>query len=291
MASGAICVVIVNYNAGEALIRSVASVLEAPEPLRLVVADNASSDGSLTMLAARFSGDPRLETIENHENLGFARAVNACALIAKEPFTLILNPDCELRADALASLKAALDQDSAAALAAPRVVDAGGQVLRGTWRSFPEPRKALMTASGLWRLARWFPSLRGVEYMAGELPERCSRADAVSGACMLVRTSIFRKLGGLDEKFGLHFEDLDLMYRLRRDGYYNLYVPGAVAVHQPGTSSRSRPWWVHRQKHLGLQRFFNKHYADGYSFVARCLMTGGIWLHYVMTLPLVPLGR
>jgi len=287
----ATCIIIVNYNAGEALSRSVASVLESPEPLRLIVADNASSDGSTGKLAARFASDPRLEIIENAENLGFARAVNACAMTAEEPFLLILNPDCELRPGTLTSLKAALEQDSGSALAAPRVVDAAGRVLRGTWRSFPEPRKALMTASGLWRLGHRFPSLRGVECIAGEVPKKCSRAEAVSGACMLLRTGIFQQLGGLDEKFGLHFEDLDLMYRLRREHHYCLYVPDAIAVHQQGTSSRTRPWWVHRQKHLGLQRFFNKHYADEHSLTGRCLMLGGIWMHYVMTLPLVPLGR
>jgi GT2 family glycosyltransferase len=287
----ATCVVIINYNAGDALLRSVAAVLASDQALRLIVADNASTDGSGEKLRHLYAGQDSMELRQNAHNLGFARAVNACALAVTEPYLLILNPDCELAPGALAELKRALQQDPQAALAAPRVVDSQGRVLRGTWRSYPEPLKALMTASGLWRLGRWLPRLRGVESAAGELPQETCRAEAVSGACMLVRTSMFRQLGGFDEAFGLHFEDLDLMYRLRRQQHYCLYVPVASAIHHPGTSSRSRPWWVHRQKHLGMQRFFHKHYADHYSRPGRCVMIAGIWLHYVLTLPLVWLRR
>jgi GT2 family glycosyltransferase len=209
-------------------------------------------------------------------------------MAAREPFLLILNPDCELCPGALSSLRAALEQDAEAALAAPRVLDSEKRVSRGTWRSFPEPWKALMTASGFWRLGRWLPALRGVEFPDSERPQHSCRAEAVSGACMLIRTSSFRQMGGLDEQFGLHFEDLDLMYRLRRNHQYSLYVPAALAIHQQGVSSRGRPWWVHRQKHLGLQRFFCKHYASGYSPPGRWFVRAGIWLHYVLTLPLVP---
>jgi len=288
MASAATCVVIVNYNAGSELLRSVGSVLAMQEPLRLIVVDNASSDGSCEELRRRFAADARLEIIENKHNVGFARAVNACAKGALEPFLLILNPDCELRPGALGFLRAALEDDSEAALAAPKVMDCDKRVSRGTWRAFPQPRRALMTTSGLWRLGRRFPGLRGVEFFDDERPEYCCRAEAVSGACMLLKTDSFRKLGGLDEGFGLHFEDLDLMYRLSEDRQYCLYVPAAIAIHRQGTSSRTRPWWVHRQKHLGLQRFFQKHYAGRYSPPFRYFVLAGIWLHYTLTLPLVP---
>ena len=284
-------VVIVNYNAGEMLLRSVASVLASLEPLRLIVADNASADGSCEKLRHLHAGDPRLTIVENDQNLGFAPAVNACALDASEAFLLILNPDCELHEGGLARLKAALEKDTSAALAAPKVVDREGRPLRGTLRSFPQPGKALMTASGLWRLGRWIPLLRGVECLDEELPDQTCRAEAVSGACMLLRTRAFRQLGGFDEGFGLHFEDLDLMYRLRSRHQFCLYVPGAMATHQPGTSSRSRPGWVHWQKHLGMQRFFHKHYAHRYSRPGRLLLQAGIWLHYALTLPLAGLRR
>jgi len=284
-------VVIVNYNAGDALQRSVASVLSTREPLRLIVADNDSSDGSCERLRSLYASNQRLEILENPENLGFAPAVNACCLEAEEPWLLILNPDCELYPGALGKLREALEQDAKAALAAPRVVDRQEQVLRGTLRSFPEPFKALFTATGLWRLAKWLPFFRGVEVREDQLPLETTRSDAVSGACMLVRSKVFIQMGGFDERFGLHFEDLDLMYRMRQQGHYCLYVPESRAFHQAGTSSRSRPWWVHRQKHLSMLRFYNKHYRQRYSLLTRWLMGVGVFLHYLFSLPLVFLRR
>jgi len=285
------CVIIVNYNAGDAVLRSVASVLANPDPLRLVVVDNASTDGSAEQLLRVHANDTRLEILENEQNVGFARAVNACAMNAAEPFLLILNPDCELCSGTLAELRKALEMDPRAALAAPKVVDNRQRVLRGTLRSFPAPWKALMTASGLWRLGRRVPALRGVESFADQLPPATCRAEAVSGACMLVRTAIFHQLKGFDERFAMHFEDLDFMYRLRCQDLHCLYVPVARAIHQPGTSSRSRPWWVHRQKHLGMQRFFRKHHAAHLSWPKCGVMISAIWLHYVLTLPRVWLRR
>ena len=60
----------------------------------------------------------------------------------------------------------------------------------------------------------------------------------------------------MDEAYGLHCEDLDLMYRLKEQGHICLFVPVARVFHQQGVSSRTRPLWVHWQKHLGMQRFF-----------------------------------
>jgi GT2 family glycosyltransferase len=284
-------VVMVNYNAGDALLRSVAAVLATREPLHLVVADNASKDDSCGKLRNLYGRNQRLEILENGQNLGFARAVNACASNAPEPYLLILNPDCELFPDTLAALRTALEQDPQAALAAPRIVDRQDRTLRGSLRTFPEPWKALTTASGLWRLARWLPVFSGIEPGHSALPTETCRAEAVSGACMLVRRDVFNELGGLDEGYGLHFEDLDLMYRLRQVNRCCLFVPGSRAFHQPGTSSRSRPWWVHRQKHLGMQRFFRKHFAARYSRPEQYLFVCGNWLHYLLTLPLVLLRR
>lgn len=284
-------VIIVNFNAGDAVIRSVGTVLASREALHLTVADNASTDGSCERLRSLYGGNPRFSLLENGQNLGFARAVNALAEGVQDPYLLILNPDCELWPGSLTELRKALEADPQAGLAAPLVTGHGGQVLRGTLRTFPDPWRAFMTASGLWRLGRWIPALRGVEVEQQLLPRETCEAEAVSGACMLVRTPVFRQLGGMDEAYGLHFEDLDLMFRMRQLGFHCVLVPAARAVHQAGTSSRSRPWWVHRQKHLGMQRFFRKHYAASYPGFARLLVHGGIWAHYVLTLPLVWLRK
>lgn len=278
-------VIIINFNAGEALLRTVASVLATPEPLSMVVADNHSSDSSCEILRSRFRSAPRLSILENLLNLGFGPAVNACARTATEPFLLILNPDCELFPETIGQLREALEQDASAALAAPRIVDVKGNVMRGTLRSLPDPWRTLMTGSGMWRLENWFPVFSGVEVPSRAFPQQTTHADAVSGACMLIRTEVFQTLGGFDESFAMHFEDLDLMARIQQMGMHCLLVPQARAIHQAGVSSASRPLWVHRQKHLGMQRYFRKHVYEHYGPLSRWLVTSATWLHYLLGLP------
>ncbi|MBT8060875.1 MAG: glycosyltransferase family 2 protein [Gammaproteobacteria bacterium] len=289
----AIDCVIVNFNTGPALVRSVASVLEQSEAARLVVIDNASSDDSCARLREAFGERPELKLVLNRDNVGFARAVNQALdeeIDRDSRFVLILNPDAELEPGALRALRSALEAQPDAALAGPTVVGEGGGVLRGTLRRFPDPAKSLMTVTGLWRLEGRHARFRGVE-VAAELPRETVRAEAVSGACMLVRSDALRALGGMDPAYGLHCEDLDLMFRLREAGRPCLFVPSARVIHQQGVSSGSRPLWVHWQKHRGMQRFFRKFQADDYSPPLRWLIISGIWLRYAVTLPLTLVRR
>jgi len=279
--------IIVNYNAGDALTRCVQSVIDQQAPARILVTDNASADGSIEHLQRVIDLPQVVQIRVNSENLGFARAINQATreLSVESRYLLILNPDCEMLPGSLQALCAALDNDPSAALAGPLVVDRQGRPMRGTLRRFPDPWSALLTFSGLWRLGRWFPSLGGVEKRA-QLPVETMPAEAVSGACMLIRTSEFLSAGGMDGEYGLHCEDLDLMFRLHRKGLHCLFVPAARVFHAQGVSSSSRPLWVHWQKHRGMQRFFIKFQANQYQPVLRWLVIVGIWLRFAVTLPL-----
>ena len=113
-----------------------------------------------------------------------------------------------------------------------------------------------------------------------------TRVEAVSGACMLVRTAEFFAAGCMDGAYGLHCEDLDLMYRLHQRGFHCLFVPSARVFHAQGISSASRPVWVHWQKHRGMQRFFVKFQAQQTSHPLRWLVIAGIWIRFAVTLPL-----
>lgn len=288
----AIEVIIVNFNAGDALVRCVESVLAQHGPVVVTVIDNDSVDGSEVQVRERFGHLEQVTVIANGGNPGFATAVNRALdmPVASGPGTataeylLILNPDCEMRSGALGELKQSLDEDAQAALAAPRVVDSDGNPLRGTFRHFPDPWKSFVTFSGLWRLGGRYPAFSGVD-MSDSLPDSTCRAEAVSGACMLLRKSNFVAAGGMDDAYGLHCEDIDLMYRLHQAGQHCLFVPSAVVYHRQGVSSRSRPLWVHWQKHRGMQRFFHKFQARQCSFPVRCLVIAGIWTRFAITLP------
>jgi hypothetical protein len=286
-----ITTIIVNYNAGEMLQTCVLALLKSTEHTKVTVVDNASSDRSAENLRNLYGDHQGVKFLFNPSNLGFARAVNAVARRSKEDWVLILNPDCILEPDTLAKLKAALENDSKAGLAGPAIRNENGQIQRATMRRFPDPWKSLMTASGLWRLGKWFPAFHGVEVDVSKKTADTETCDAVSGACMLVRRSALEAVDFLDEEYAMHCEDLDLMYRLREQGWHCLYVPQASSVHQQGLSSRSRPSWVHFQKHSGMARFFKKFQAKTTSFPIRILVYAGIWLRFIILWPLVLIRR
>ncbi len=292
MGSG-VAVLIVNHNAGDALARCVESVLSQDREIRVTVVDNASEDGSADRLHDLFGRLENLVVEFNETNRGFSAAVNQAAEAVRdglESFLLVLNPDCELFPGSLRTLVDALEANPGAALAGPMVVDRHGAPMRGTCRRFPDPWRSFLTFSGLWRLGRFMPAFEGVE-PAGELPVEVTEVEAVSGACMMCRKDAFFQAGGMDEGYGLHCEDLDLMYRFRQSGSTCLFVPEARVYHLQGLSSKGRPAWVHWQKHRGMQRFFTKFQAGRYFLPLRWLVIAGIWIRFLLTLPFVMLRK
>lgn len=279
--------IVVNFNAGAALQRCVQGLLSGSLPPRVLVVDNASSDGSAADLRHLYGSRPELEILFNPENVGYAPAVNHAMRLTGAGLVLVINPDCVIGPDGLRQLKVALDADPQAALAAPAVRDSRGRLEKAALRRFPGLWNSLLTFSGLWRLGRWLPWLKGVPLDARRAGTEPLRAEAVSGACMLIRRQAMLEVGLFDEAYGLHCEDLDLMFRLREAGWHCLYVPGAQAIHEQGVSSRSRPHWAHRQKHLGMARFFDKFQAQNHAAPVRWLVHAGIWVHYLASLPLV----
>lgn len=286
-----VATIIVNFNAGETLQQCVMALLESEEPVSVVLVDNASSDESAQQLQKKLENHEAIEFLFNTTNLGFAPAVNAAARHLDADWILILNPDCIVEPETLGRLKTALENDSSAGLAGPAVRDETGRIQRATLRRFPDPWRSLMTASGLWRLGKWFPVFHGVEVDIAESASDTIICDAVSGACMLVRRSALEETGFLDEEYALHCEDLDLMYRLRQKGWHCLFVPQASCIHKQGLSSRSRPTWVHFQKHRGMARFFGKFQASSTFLPLRILVYAGIWLRFLISWPLILIRR
>lgn len=283
---------VVNYNAAELLGQCVLSLLESDVQPRIRVVDNASTDGSAERLRNLYGRSSQVRISMNPSNLGFARAVNACISSLDSEYLLVINPDCRVERNTLGLLQAALDKDDRAALAGPMVHDVNGKPEAASLRRFPDPLKSFMTVSGLHRLESWWPSFAGVVLDTEPLLDSPPLpAEAVSGACMLIRRSALEQVGSFDESYGLHCEDLDLMYRLRQAGWHCLFVPAARAVHHQGISSSSRPLWVHRQKHLGMSRFFDKFQAHDHRWPVRWLVKAGICLRFLVLLPWVVIRK
>jgi GT2 family glycosyltransferase len=169
--------------------------------------------------------------------VGFASANNLGAKLARGRFLLFLNPDTEVVGDALAKLVKALEQQPDAGLAGAQLLNSDGSLQTSCIQSFPtilnqvldsEWLRRIFSRSQLWGMA----PLRGKTLSP-------SPVEVVSGACIMIKCSLFEKLSGFDQRFFMYSEDLDLCYRVRLSGKACLYVPDAIVVHHGGGASSS----------------------------------------------------
>lgn len=283
--TGLTSVIVVAADSGAELKDCVNRVLTSSAPVELIISDNASSDGSVETVAAGAAADARVRIVRNGTNLGFAAGCNRGAASARGDVLAFLNPDCRLEVDALARLRAIADSDPQIGVLGARIVGVDGAYEPASRRRDPLLRRALMTMTGLSRFAARLPALAGAN-----LPEHAGApafedVDAVSGALMLLPRAVFSRIGGFDEGYFLHCEDLDLCRRVRDAGARVVCANSLNVVHVKGTSGRSRPFLVALSKHRGMWRWFRKFDPAASNPLTRALVWCGLWAHFVLLSP------
>lgn len=285
--AGLTSIVIVAADSGPLLRACVDSLLADCAPLEVILVDNASRDGAVDGVAAAHATDARLRVLHNDSNIGFGPACNRGAATARGDTLLFLNPDCIWSGGTLDRMRVLLAGDSSIGLLGLCVLDAQGVPARGNRRRDPNLRRAFMTLSGLADMeARW-PDLAGVEMPISDADAPLEYIEAVSGACMLLPRAVFERIGGFDEGYFLHVEDLDLCRRVRDEGWRVAYAAHLQVTHAQGSSSRARPIFVARAKHRGMWRYFRKFDPAADSAVLRVIVWLGIWVHFLFKLPLL----
>lgn len=278
----ALLVVIVNYNTRELLSACLRSLADGgldglAEP-RVVVVDNASTDGSAAQVRAAFGW---VEVIESGGNLGYAAANNralraagfgAPRAAADLPHVLLLNPDTVVPRGALAALVGCLEAEPDLGVVGPKLLLADGTLDRACRRGFPTPAVSFYRFSGL---ARAFPhsprfGRYNMTFLDADAP---ADVDSVVGACMLVRAAAIAQVGLLDERFWMYGEDLDWALRIKRAGWRVGYRPQVVVHHVKRAASRHSPR-ARREFTRAMWLFYRKHY-DG---TARWWVRGAVRL-------------
>jgi GT2 family glycosyltransferase len=266
-------VVVVAHDSGAILRDCVARVLAQASLRRLRVVDNGSRDGAVAALPA----DARLDVVRNEGNPGFAVACNQGAAPGDAPWILFLNPDCLLAPDTLERLLRLAAATPAVGLWGADVRDAGGRPEPAARRRDPTLARSLAQLGGLARLA-------GAEglHLAPDPAQPAHPVDAVSGAFMLLRRPLYASLGGFDQGYRLHCEDLDLCRRVRAAGATVAVAEGIEVVHLKGSSSRRRPLFVTWQKARGMARYRRKFGPHG---LAGVVGAAGIWARFALFAP------
>ena len=248
--------VMVVYMTGPALMESVRHVLAEPRVEEFIIVDNGSSLADAAWLRELARREPRVRLLQGLGNIGFARAANLGAAAAKGEALVFLNPDAFLTPGAIAALAdAARDRPSPCIIGA-RVFNTDGTEQRGARRGEITPVTTLLTLS---KLSATLPPLRRFEiHREGEPPPPYPvDTPTISGACFYMSAADFHVLGGFDEGYFLHVEDVDLCWRARRQGGSVLFQPNARIVHV-GSTSKESPLVIEWHKGRGLVRYFLK---------------------------------
>ncbi len=253
--SSRVAVVIVSWNSAEDLERSLPSLAQDQgTTLQVIVVDNASADGSAD-IAQRFPG---AEVIRNATNHGFAKACNQGARHADAPWILLLNPDTEVPEGTIGRWIQAVERIPGVGVSGPKLVNADG-TLQPSVRSLPS---GAALATLLLKLHRISPSLLDAYMLRGFDYGQPAEVQQVMGAALLTPTEVYRRLGGLSERYPIWFEDVDYCAAVSASGLKVWYEPSASVTHFGGSSfgRRSSLWqqWqftrsasLYAARHLG----------------------------------------
>ncbi len=287
-------IIIVNFNAGEWLARSLTSALNFSVG-DITVVDNNSSDNSVdlaTQHIAERDDNVRVDWQLNDTNVGFAAANNQVLTLVNADYAVLLNPDCELQKDTLSEIVAVMQSDPQIGIASCRILNEDGSLQTTCRRRFPTPWSALVR---MLQLHRMFPSSKkfadfdyGSDVSADGPVEM---VEAISGAFMVARSSAIQEIGLLDEDYFMHCEDLDWCKRFELAGWKVAFIPVTAVVHAKGVSSSSRPVRVLLTLHQGMNRFFDKFYKTQYAWPIRYSVKLGIALSFVARASLALIRR
>jgi GT2 family glycosyltransferase len=216
-----IAVVVPNWNGVDHLAECLDSLLTQSVPVRVIVVDNGSVDGSLKLLE-EYKG---LEVILNEENEGFTGGVNPGFQRAIDDglkYVATLNNDAVADKDWLKELVAVLDKNPRAGIATSKILNGKGQKIDSTGDYLT-----------VWGLP--YPRGRGET----DLDKYDDRTDVfgASGGASLYRTKMLRETGLFDQDFFAYYEDVDLSFRAQLAGWKVRYAPQAVVHHQIGATS------------------------------------------------------
>ena len=220
-----VAVVILNWNGKKFLEQFLPSVISSTyNNKRIIVADNASSDGSITFVENNF---PQVEIIQNESNEGFAKGYNSALKKVEADYYVLLNSDVEVTPGWIEPVIELMLSDSSIAACQPKLL------------AFND--KSMFEYAGA--CGGWIDKL-GYPFARGRLFEDCEKDKGqyngaqecfwASGAALFVQSKIYHELGGLDEYFFAHQEEIDLCWRIKLAGYKVFVQPASVVYHVGG---------------------------------------------------------
>jgi GT2 family glycosyltransferase len=266
-------IIVVSWNVRDLLAACLASVYRSLQgtEYNVLVVDNASSDGSADMVRERF---PQAHLIANADNKGFSAANNQAMEETRGRHVVLLNPDTELRDNALGILLRFMDDRPAAGMAGPRLIYGDGGFQHSAF-GFPSLAQAFFD---------FFPAHYRLQEsrLNGRYPRSLYASghpfaiDHPLGACMMVRREAIKQVGHMDEQFFMYCEEVDWAMRIKRAGWGVYCVPAAEVVHHAGQSTRQFRDEMFVALWRSRFRLFTKHRGTFYNWAVRRIVRVGL---------------
>ena len=219
-----VAVVILNYNGKHFLESFLSQVISLSAPHEVIVADNASTDDSIAYLKTNF---PSTKVLQNKQNDGYAKGYNVALKQIDADYFVLLNNDVEVTPNWLQPMIDLMEANATIAVCQPKLID--------------QKQKNLFEyagGSGGFIDKYGYPFCRGRVFSSIE-EDHAQYNDAMpifwaSGACMVVRSSVLWEVGGLDDDYFAHMEEIDLCWRIKNLGYDVYVEPKSIVYHVGG---------------------------------------------------------
>lgn len=275
-------IIIVNFNTGRLCAQTIEAVLQNTKELgyEIIVVDNSTNPAEVYPVQQE-----NVKVYSGLENKGFGQACNYGARQARGKYLLFLNPDTIVGQEAInKSLGYMKTHPDIGALGIKTYLP-DGTFDHGCKRGFPTPLNSLYYFLGLDKMFPHNPQYGG--YRLTYLSEHeTNEVDSVSGAFLMMPRSLFEDLGGFDEDFFMHGEDLDLCYRIKQAGFRIIYYAEAQMIHLKGQSALNTGHKaVLRHLYYSMELFYDKHYHKRYNLLVSWLVHTAI--HFKLNIALL----
>jgi len=248
-------IIILSFNTSDLTLQTINSIYESTDfntlSFEVIVLDNASSDGSIKELEKLIDKCENFKLIKSNVNLGFSKGNNLAFRQAAGKYILFLNSDIIVKKGSIEALYAfAEENDDNANFFGGKLFnkDHTPQASAGPFYSLPVVFGALFLKGDYWGLTRSSPRVN------------CKK-DWVSGACLMTKKETFNLVGGFDEKIFMYMEEIDLLYRAKKQGFKTFFCSNAEFIHLGSASSQGKKYPI-LQVYRGFLYFYKKHHGQ-----------------------------
>ncbi|MEM9495464.1 MAG: glycosyltransferase family 2 protein [Pseudomonadota bacterium] len=278
--SVAVTAIVVSYFTGPLLTRSLAALATAPEIGEIIVVDNGNGPGAVARAVSENEGGAPIRVITGHGNIGFAAACNLGARAAgAAAFFLFINPDAIMPTGGVKQLIADGEALARPWMQGAKIIDVDGAEQQGSRRATLTPLRAFIEATKLYKLAPRHPYFRRFNLHQEDCSGEVRAAPTISGACFFLPCEDYDAIGGMDERYFLHVEDIDFCLRFAKAGGRVYFNPRVPVVHYK-SSSRVSPLRVEARKTASMIRYFGTHFSEPYPAPFLWLVYGALWLAF-----------